>query len=49
MRGILIGVLGIIGGLTIGYATQVRIDGVVILGVLIFVGGVWTYRKEARR
>lgn len=48
MRGVLIGVLGIIGGPTIYYATQVRVDGVVILGVLIFSGGVWFYRKEAR-
>lgn len=48
MRGILIGALGIIGGPTIYYATQVRFDGVVILGVLIFAGLLWLYRKGAR-
>ena len=46
MRGVLIGVLGIIGGFTINYATQVRIDGVVILGALLFAVGVWEYRRR---
>ena len=48
MRGILIGTLGIIGGSTVHYATNVRIDGVVILGVLLFAAGVWEYRRVAR-
>ena len=49
MRGILIGALGVFGGSVIHYATNVRVDGVVILGVLIFAGGVWLYREEANR